>query len=74
MRNSCKKTNCWVLCKKTSGINDFKRDFIACNNQLSKLLKMGMQETKWFTRDLHTVLEPVASFKSSFSKHFRLTR
>ncbi|OKV52006.1 transposase [Escherichia coli] len=44
------------------------------NNQLSKLLKMGMQETKWFTRDLHTVLEPVASFKSSFSKHFRLTR
>ncbi|MEH4236411.1 hypothetical protein POX60_24535 [Escherichia coli] len=69
-----KKLIAGFCAKKTSGINDFKRDFIACNNQLSKLLKMGMQETKWFTRDLHAVLEPVASFKSSFSKHFRLTR
>lgn len=60
--------------KEKSGINDFKRDFIACNNQLLRLLKIGMRETRWFTRDLHTVLAPLASSKSSFSEHFSLPK
>ena len=34
--------------KKTSGINDFKRDFIACNNPIPKLVKLGLEEPGGF--------------------------
>lgn len=69
---SVKKLVADFCVKKTSGINDFKRDFIACSNPLPKLLKLGMQEVKWFTRELHAVLEPVANMRSCFSKHFTI--
>ncbi|MBK0098471.1 hypothetical protein IBT49_20995 [Erwinia sp. S63] len=60
--------------KKTSGVKDFKRDFIACSNPITKILGLGMQEAKWFSRDLHAALESVVSMKLQFSKHFRLSK
>ncbi|EED1400161.1 hypothetical protein JHJ27_002899 [Escherichia coli] len=60
--------------KKTSGVNDFKRDFIACNNSPDKLIKLGIREHLWFSRALHDVLKPVADMKSNFSRHFRLAK
>lgn len=58
--------------KKTSGVNDFKRDFIACKNPIPKLIKLGMQDVRWFARDLHESLHPLVKMKSSFKKHFSL--
>ncbi|CAD6036766.1 hypothetical protein [Escherichia coli] len=58
--------------RKTSGINDFKRDFIACNDSPGKLIKLGILEHLWFSRGLHDALEPVADMKSNFARHFRL--
>lgn len=59
--------------RKGSGVNDFKRDFISCSNPLQKLMQIGMQESKWFSRDLHVVLTNLRSQKSHFSKHFTLS-
>lgn len=56
--------------KKTSGVSDFKRDFIACGNPLSKLLDLGLQETILFSRELHEALRPLIKMKSKFSNHF----
>lgn len=58
--------------KKTSGVNDFKRDFIACKNPLPKLIRLGMTDTRWFARDLHESLHSLVKMKSSFKKHFSL--
>lgn len=56
--------------RRTSGINDFKRDFIACSNPVPKLIKLGMQDKKWFSRELHESLSSINKMKSSFVKHF----
>lgn len=58
--------------KKASGVHDFKRDFIACKNPLPKLIKLGLKDVRWFTRDLHESLQPLVKLKSSFKQHFSL--
>ncbi|MFU0945797.1 hypothetical protein ACM26Q_08720 [Kluyvera ascorbata] len=58
--------------KRTSGVNDFKRDFIACANPVARLVKLGLQDSKWFSRDLHESLHPLRGMKSKFDIHFTL--
>lgn len=66
---------CLISCfcpGKTSGINDFKRDFISCTKPLDKLITLGLKPERWFSRELHGSLVALQHLKSSFMKHFSL--
>lgn len=61
------------FCKsKTSGVNDFKRDFISCNNQVDKLVALGMNKNLWFSRELHRSINCLNKYKSTFSHYFKV--
>lgn len=61
------------FCKnKTAGANDFKRDFIACNNQVEKITSLGWNKQKWFVRDLDESLQILNAYKSSYMHYFKV--
>ncbi|EEV5956314.1 hypothetical protein [Escherichia coli] len=59
------------FCKcKTSGVADFKRDFISSSNPFDKLVALGINQDKWFKRELHHSLLSLSKYKSDFSTYF----
>lgn len=59
------------FCKtKTPSPDDFKRDFIACTNQIEKLKNIGWDKKKWFIRQLHPSITILTKHQSNYDKYF----
>lgn len=60
-----------IFCKtKSPGAGDFKRDFIACTNQIEKLTSIGWDKRKWFVRNLHNSLSTLHVYQSNYVTYF----
>ncbi|HBU6168910.1 TPA: hypothetical protein SCR74_003405 [Citrobacter freundii] len=59
------------FCKtKSPNADDFKRDFIACTNQLDKLTTIGWDKDKWFVRILHPCINSLHPYQSTYNNYF----